>query len=88
MVKIRHNLKASQDMHKICIDKGKTHSEFEVGDHVFLRVKARHSTVKLGKCSKLATHYCGAIEILESISIVTYMLAFPPSLCIHNVFHV
>jgi hypothetical protein len=32
--------------------------------------------------------YCGPFEILERIGPVTYMVAFPVSLCIHNVFHV
>jgi hypothetical protein len=59
-----------------------------VGDHVFLKVKARHSSLKLGKCSKLAARYCGPFEILERIGHVAYMLSFPASLCIHNVFHV
>jgi hypothetical protein len=59
-----------------------------VGDHVFLKVKSRRSSLKLGNCSKLAAHYCGPFEILERIGHVTYMLAFPASLCIHNVFHV
>jgi hypothetical protein len=68
--------------------KGITHIEFKVGDHMFLKVKARYSSLKLGKCSKLETHYCGPFEILERIGLVAYMLSFPASLCIHNVFHV
>jgi hypothetical protein len=59
-----------------------------VGDHVFLKVKVRCNSLKLGKCSNLAVHYYGPIEILERIGHVTYMLAFSSSLCIHNVFHV
>jgi hypothetical protein len=59
-----------------------------VGDHVFLKVKARKSSLKLGNCSKLAAQYCGPFEILERIGHVKCMLAFPASLCIHNVFHV
>jgi hypothetical protein len=77
MLKIRHNLKVSQDRHKICLDKGKNHREFEVGDHVFLKVKAKRSSLKLGKCSKFAVHYCGTFEILERIGPITYMLSFP-----------
>jgi hypothetical protein len=80
--------KASQDRKKRCVDKEKTHREFKVGDHVFLKVKVRHSSLKLGKCSKLATCYCGPFEILERIGPLTYMLSFPMSLCIHNFFHV
>jgi hypothetical protein len=37
MVKISRNLKDAQDRNKICVDKGKTHREFKVGDHMFLK---------------------------------------------------
>jgi hypothetical protein len=46
MVKIKHNLKVFEDRKKICTDKGITHIEFKVGDQVFLKVKARHSSLK------------------------------------------
>jgi hypothetical protein len=59
-----------------------------VGDHIFLKVKARHNSMKLGKCSKLTVCYCGPFEILERIGHVAYMLSFLVSLCIHNIFHV
>jgi hypothetical protein len=88
MVKIRQNSKASQDGKKSYVDKGKTHREFKVGDHIFLKVKATSSSLKLWKYSKLATCYCGPFEILERIGLVAYMLAFHASLCIHNFFHV
>jgi hypothetical protein len=52
MVKMRENLKDSQDRKKSYADKGKNHREFKVGDHVFLKVKAKQSSLKLGKCSK------------------------------------
>ena len=48
MVKIRQNLKASQDRKKSYVDKGRNHKEFKVGDHVFLKVKAKRSSLKLG----------------------------------------
>jgi hypothetical protein len=59
-----------------------------VDDHVFLKVKSRRSSLMLGKCYKLAAHYCGPIEILVRIGHVSYMLAWPASFCIYNVFHV
>jgi hypothetical protein len=59
-----------------------------VGDHVFLKVKANRSSLKLGNCSKLTAKYCGPFEILERIGLVAYMLALPTSMSIHNVFHV
>jgi hypothetical protein len=55
---------------------------------VLLKVKSRRSSLKLGNFSKLVAQYCGPFEILERIDHVTYMLALPTSLVIHNVFHV
>jgi hypothetical protein len=64
MIKIKQNLKVAQDKKKIYVDKGRTHREFKVGDHVFLKVKSNRSSLKLGNCSKLAARYCGSFEIL------------------------
>ena len=75
-------------MQKIYVDKNRTHKEFKVGDHVFLKVKANRSSLKLGNCSKLAARYCGSFEILERIDLVAYMIALPTSVSVHNVFHV
>jgi hypothetical protein len=51
-------------------------------------VKANKSSLKLGNCSKLEARYCGSFEILERIGPVAYMIAFPASMSVHNVFHV
>jgi hypothetical protein len=88
MLKIKHNLRASQDKKKIYADKGITHREFKVGDHVFLKLKANISSLKLGNCSKLAARFCGPFEILERIRPIAYMIALPASMSIHNVLHV
>ena len=88
IIKIKQNLKATQDRQKNYADKGRNHREFKVGDHVFLKVKADRSSLKLGNCSKLEAHYFGLFEILERIGPVAYMFALPASMSIHNVFHV
>jgi hypothetical protein len=59
-----------------------------VGDHVFLKVKANRSSLKLGSCAKLAARFCGPFEILERIGPVCYIIALPASMSIHNFFHV
>jgi hypothetical protein len=59
-----------------------------VGDHVFLKVKANRSSLKLGSCAKLEARFCGPFEILERIGPIAYMLALPASMIVHNVFHV
>jgi hypothetical protein len=88
MIKIKQNLKATQDRQKSYVDRSRTHREFKVGDHVFLKVKTNRSSLKLGNCSKLAARYCGSFEILERIGPVAYMIALPASMSVHNVFHV
>jgi hypothetical protein len=87
MVKIRQNLKVAQDRQKSYVDK-RTYKKLKVGEHVFLKVKAKRSSLKLGSCPKLETRYCGPFEVLERIGPIAYILALPSSMRIHNVFHV
>jgi hypothetical protein len=61
ILKIKYNLKAYQDMKKIYAYKGRTHREFKVGDHVFLKVKEKQSSLKLGNFSNIAAHYVGYV---------------------------
>jgi hypothetical protein len=80
MLKIKHNLKATQDRKNSYDDKNKNHRDFKVSGHVFLKVKANRSSLKLGNCSKLVARYCGPFEILENIGLVSYMIASPASM--------
>jgi hypothetical protein len=88
IVKINKNLKDSQDRKKIYEYKGITHREFKVVDHVFLKVKAKISSLKLGNCSNIVVRYGEPFEILERIVPIGYMLPLHAFMCIHNVFHV
>ena len=63
--------------------------EFEVGDHVFLKVTPKRGVVRFGKRGKLSSRFTGPFEILERIGNVAYRLALPPSMTgVHEVFHV
>ena len=64
VIKIRKNLKAAQDRHKSYAAKHRVNRDFSVGDHVYLRVRARKSSLKLGSCTKLSPRYCGPFEVL------------------------
>ena len=63
--------------------------EFEVGDHVFLKVMPKRGVVRFGKRGKLSPRFFGPFEILERVGTVVYRLALPPSMSGGNeVFHV
>ena len=63
--------------------------EFEVGDHVFLKVMPKRGVVRFGKRGKLLPRFIGPFEILERVGTVAYRLSLPPSLSgVHEVFHV
>ena len=59
-----------------------------MGEHVFIKVRPKKSSLKLGSCAKLAPRYCGPFEILSRIGLVAYQLALPPNLKVHNFFHI
>ena len=59
-----------------------------MGEHVFIKVKPKNSSLKLGSRTKLAPRYCGPFEILSRVGPVAYQLALPPNLKVHNVFHI
>ena len=86
--KVQQNLKEAQDRQKSYADQKRRHLEFQVGDHVYLKVKARKISLKLGNCAKIAPRFCGPFEILAWIGTVAYQLALPANLRTHNVFHV
>ena len=66
----------------------RVHKEFKFGDHVYLGVRLRNSSLKLKSFSKLAPRYCGPLEVLEIIGPVAYRIALPINMRVHNVFHV
>ena len=63
--------------------------EFEVCDHVFLKVMRKREVVRFGKRRKLSPRFIKPFEILEMVGTVAYRLALPPSMLgVHEVFHV
>ena len=60
--------------------------EFSIGDHVYLRVREKKSSLNLGSCAKMSPRYCGLFEVLERIGPVAYRLALPASTRAHMFF--
>jgi len=86
---IQEHLRASQDRQKSWTDSNRRPLEFQVGEHVFLRISLTKRVIRFGAREKLSSRYIGPFEILERMGEVAYKLALPPSLeGVHNVFHV
>ena len=51
---VQGNLKIAQDQHKSQADLKRTPKEFQVGEHVFIKVRPKKNSLRLGSCSKLA----------------------------------
>jgi hypothetical protein len=81
-------MKISQDRQKNYAYRKQTPREFKAGDHVYLRVRPRRSSLRMGAFAKLASWYCGPLEVLYRVVPVAYRLALPPTVKAHNVFHV
>jgi hypothetical protein len=63
--------------------------EFEVADHVYLRVSPLKGVKGFGMKGKLAPRYIGPFPIVGKCGTVAYKLGLPPSLVgVHNIFHI
>ena len=86
---IRQSILTAQSRQKSYADVRRRPLEFEVGDHVLLKVMPKRGVVRFGKRGKLSPRFIGPFEILERVGTVTYRLAIPPSMSgVHEVFHV
>ncbi|GJT78230.1 hypothetical protein Tco_1044955 [Tanacetum coccineum] len=64
---IKDRLKTTRDRQKSYADKRRKHLEFEVGDHVMLKVAPWKGVVRFGKKGKLAPRFVGPFDITERI---------------------
>jgi hypothetical protein len=86
--RIQDNLRAAKSHQETYANKGCRPLEFEIGDHVYLRVLPMKGVKRFGMKWMLAPHYIGPFPILEKCGTVAYKFDLPPSLAgIHDIFH-
>ena len=86
---IRQRLLRAQSRQKSYADVRRRPLEFEVGDHVSLKVIPKRGVVRFGKRGKLLPRFIGPFKILERIGTVVYRLTLLPSMSgVHEVFDV
>jgi hypothetical protein len=85
---IQDNLKAVKPHQETYANKRRRPLEFEVGNHVYLRVSPMKGLKRFGVKGKLAPRYIGPFPILEKCGAVAYKLDLPPSLAgVHDTLH-
>jgi hypothetical protein len=86
--RIQDNLRATKSCQETYANKMHRPLEFEVSDHVYLKVSKMKGVKRFGMKGKLAPRYIGLFPILEKCGNVAYKLDLPPSLAgDHDIFH-
>ena len=76
----RQCLLTAQSRHNSYADRKRRPLEFEVVDHIILKVMPKRGVIRFGKRGKMSPRFIGPFEILERVDTVTYRLAPLPSL--------
>jgi hypothetical protein len=86
---IQANILAAQSCQKSYADKRRIPLEFEVSDHVYLRVSPMKGVRRFGIKGKLAPRYIGLYHIIDKYGPTSYQVELPATLSgVHNVYHV
>ncbi|GJW64364.1 putative reverse transcriptase domain-containing protein [Tanacetum coccineum] len=89
IVQIRQHLQAARDRQRSYANVRQKPLEFQVGDHVILKVSPRKGVIRFGKRGKLNPRYIGPFKILKRVGPGAYTLELPKELSnVHNTFHV
>ncbi|XP_022024032.1 uncharacterized protein LOC110924317 [Helianthus annuus] len=86
---VRARLKVAQDRQKAYADRRRRPIEFQIGDHVLLKVSPWKGIIRFHKRGKLGPRYIGPFKILARVGKVAYWLELLRTLDgIHDTFHV
>jgi hypothetical protein len=83
------NILTAQSRQKSYTDIRRRPLEFELEDHVYLRVSPMKGVRRFGIKGKLAPHYIGPYPIIDKYGPMSYQVVLPSKLSgVHNVFHI
>ena len=86
---IRDHLVTAKSRQKSYADKRRSDLEFQVGDHVLLKVSPWKGVIRFRKRGKLGPRFIGPYKVIARVGKVAYRLELPDELSlIHNTFHV
>jgi hypothetical protein len=86
---LQGNILAVQSRQKSYADKRRNPLEFELGDHVYLRVSPMKVVRRFGIKGKLAPRYIGLYPVIDKYVPTSYQVELSARLSgVHNVFHV
>ena len=86
---IKKRLLAAQSRQKSYVNQKRRAVQFEVGDHIFLRVSPTKGVMRFGRRGKFSPRYIGPFQVLERKGEVAYKITLPLELSqVHLVFHV
>lgn len=86
---IQQRILTAQSRKKSYTDRRRRPLEFEVSDHMFLKISPNRGLMRFGKKGKLSPQFIGPFEILTQVGETAYHLALPSQLAgVHDVFHV
>jgi hypothetical protein len=87
--RIRDNLKAVKPCQESYVNRSYQPLQFEVGDHVYLKVSPIKGMKRFGVKGKLSPRYTEPFHILEKCGTMAYKLELSPLLAgVHDTFHV
>nr|GEZ32435.1 hypothetical protein [Tanacetum cinerariifolium] len=89
IVQIRQRLQAARNRQRSYTNVRRKPLEFQVGDHVMLKVSPQKGVIRFEKRVKLNPWYIGPFMILKRVNPVAYTLELPEELNnVHSTFHV
>ena len=89
VAEIRQHMLTAQSRQKSYADIRRRDLEFQVGDHVLLKVSPTKGVVRFGNKGKLSPRYIGPFTIVARIRKLAYRLELPDSMKgVNNVYHV